>query len=496
MSRQLVATQNVFAASVGNDHDHIIRGLAADRTRLIDFLRGRRQSLDRDESSTADDVTRARRSIVIIEDDEVDTEAARRLLARSDIGTLEVASYTRLRDAREQLARGEVDVILLDLGLPDVYGLEAVETAHRFAPATPIIVLSGNDDEELAVASLRCGAQDYILKASLDLDTLRRAVRLALARADSERSLRRSVLKLLVRSDDLWNEIGHRSDIEAQLRSEQRRLSQTVAELEAANEVRTQFLATVSHELRTPLTSIIGYSDILRESDDSQVSTEVDAAAEVIHRNSHRLLSLVEDLLVTADLDSHQPKLERQRVDLVAVTATVVEMLEPTAQSSGHEVTTGVQGDIPRVWGDRSQLERVMINLLSNAIKFTPPGGRLDIGIRRTDDDSHVELRVADDGPGMPPAELERIFDRFVRGRDAVDRQIPGTGLGLAITKSIVDAHNGEVTMISQEGVGTVVTVRLPIESRSSAASVDDGPPPEPLNFDVADVSDDKGVNT
>jgi signal transduction histidine kinase len=235
----------------------------------------------------------------------------------------------------------------------------------------------------------------------------------------------------------------------------------TLREVTADRELdrmRDAFVATVSHELRTPLTSISGFLEMMQDEEDRLDDTGRQYL-NVIRRSTERLYSLVEDLLLVAQIEAKRVELDLEDVDLAELAARAVETMRPAAGEKG--VTLEVVSDHPpTARGDQVRLTQVLDNLVSNAVKFTDEGGVVSVTVNG--DGDGLELVVKDTGIGVPSEEQGQVFTRFFRASTATKRAIPGTGLGLAISRALVEQHGGTISFSSREGEGTTVTVRLP----------------------------------
>ena len=242
----------------------------------------------------------------------------------------------------------------------------------------------------------------------------------------------------------------------------------------AASEQRLRrFVADAAHELRTPLTSLRGYAELYRQGaipDQSGVAN----AMRRIESEGERMARLVDDLLLLARLDQ-QRGLEVKPVDLVAIVRDAV--ADFGAAAPDHPLTESL-ATTAVVNGDRLRLRQVVDNLLANARLHTPPGTPVRVSVARRPD--HVELAVADDGPGIAPDDQARVFERFWRADPARTRGKGGTGLGLAIVASLVHAHGGTVDLASHPGRGTTFTVRLPLAEPAAPSPGDPPPAPRP----------------
>jgi len=232
-----------------------------------------------------------------------------------------------------------------------------------------------------------------------------------------------------------------------------------VAHLQQLDSLKDEFVALVSHELRTPLTSIRGYTELLL--DDDPVD-EQRTFLEVIDRNASRLLSLVNDLLLLAAIQSGKLVLESAALEVDDLLGDAGMTAGPLAAAKGIELQLELSGGL-RTVGDRSRLGQVLDNLISNAIKFTPEGGTVRLGAAR--EGGHLRISVSDSGIGIPKADHAQMFERFFRASSARAAAVPGTGLGLAITRGIVESHGGTIDFESEEGAGTTFSIRLGLEA-------------------------------
>jgi two-component system phosphate regulon sensor histidine kinase PhoR len=224
---------------------------------------------------------------------------------------------------------------------------------------------------------------------------------------------------------------------------------------------RREFVANVSHELRTPLSLIKGYVETLLEGakDNPEVATKF---LRTIDRNAERLKLLIEDLLTISELESGRMKLNLQVVPLHTIVDKVIADLRSRAQAKEVTLANETPGLSVRADGDR--LEQVLSNLIDNAIKYGHVGGKVVVGARVVEA-GQVEVQVEDDGPGIPPEALERVFERFYRVDKARSREQGGTGLGLSIVKHIVQSHGGRVWARGELGRGAAFHFTLPQDS-------------------------------
>ena len=235
----------------------------------------------------------------------------------------------------------------------------------------------------------------------------------------------------------------------------------TLREVTADRELdrmRDAFVATVSHELRTPLTSISGFLEMM-EDEEHGVGETGRSYLQVIRRSTDRLHGLVEDLLLIAQIEANRVELAHDLIDLAALVSRCIEASRPAAVEK-HVSLELVADSPPFVQGDTRRLSQVVDNLVSNAVKFTPEGGSVAVTVERNGDG--VRLVVADTGVGIPAEEQGQVFSRFFRASTATRHAIPGTGLGLAISRALVEQHGGTISLESEEGAGTRVTVTLP----------------------------------
>ncbi|MBA2347847.1 MAG: GAF domain-containing protein [Solirubrobacterales bacterium] len=230
--------------------------------------------------------------------------------------------------------------------------------------------------------------------------------------------------------------------------------------------LKDEFFALVSHELRTPLTSIIGYLELVCDNDE-ELSADTNRFLEVVDRNAKRLLRLVGDMLFVAQVEAGRLSLERVALDLGQVLADSVEAARPTAERAGVRIRLETT-EVGHIDGDRDRVGQLVDNLVSNALKFTAEGGEVVVAMRAEGGD-RVLVAVGDDGMGIPAAEQQHLFERFFRSSTARSRAVPGVGLGLTIVKTIVEAHDGEISLESKEGVGTIVRVLLPLRVEAAA---------------------------
>ncbi|MCZ7525724.1 MAG: HAMP domain-containing histidine kinase [Acidimicrobiia bacterium] len=246
-------------------------------------------------------------------------------------------------------------------------------------------------------------------------------------------------------------------------------LNDMAAQLEHARGLEREFLLSVSHDLRTPLTSIRGYAEAIADGA-IEGATERVRAAEVIASESRRLERLVADLLDLARLDAHEFSLRPRAVDAAAVVTASAEAFVPAAEEAGVSLAMEGDGPIPAE-ADPERLGQVVANLVENGLKYAAAAVTVGVGTR----DDEVEIRVVDDGPGIDPADLPRVFDRLYTSRRIPGRRV-GTGLGLAIVRELTGAMGGTVGVESSPGQGTRFVVRLPILAAARAeGSV--GPP-------------------
>jgi signal transduction histidine kinase len=234
-----------------------------------------------------------------------------------------------------------------------------------------------------------------------------------------------------------------------------------VAEEQAANRTKDEFLAILGHELRNPLAPILTALHLMRERDGADASRR---EREVIERQVEHLVRLVDDLLDVSRIATGKITLEPERVDLDDVVRTAIELSSSLFAQRNHQLEVDVPTRELLADGDPARLTQVLANLLTNAAKYTPPGGRIQVRARR--DGTALVIDVADDGIGIPPHLLPRVFDLFVQGERLSDRRDGGLGIGLSIVKSLVEMHGGSVSASSAgPGRGSVFTVRLPAAS-------------------------------
>ena len=254
----------------------------------------------------------------------------------------------------------------------------------------------------------------------------------------------------------------HAVELEATVLSRTAELERAAAQARLADQMKTRFVADVSHELRTPLTNIRLYLDLL----DKGRSEKFADYLETLHRETERLIDLIEDLLTVSRLDAGTAEMEPTWIDLNSMAAGLVEDRRRLVARVDLAIAFDPQTDLPLVRADERMISQVVANLMTNAVNYTLPGGSITVRTDTIADGANkwARLTVADTGLGIPENEVPRLFERFFRGAASRARGISGTGLGLAICKEILDRHGGRITASSRAGEGSSFTIWLPVQ--------------------------------
>ena len=219
-----------------------------------------------------------------------------------------------------------------------------------------------------------------------------------------------------------------------------------------------ELVADVSHELKTPITSIMGYADTLLEGGYDEETQQ--KFLNVIASESRRMARLVTDLLTLSRYDSNKKKTQKEAFDLGELVKKCQEKLAIEIKKKNHPVNCFVTADVPLVYADKDDIERVVLNIMTNSIKYTQDGGEIKIYVGFVYNDAYI--KIFDNGIGIPEEDLSRIFERFYRVDKARTREMGGTGLGLSIAKEILDKNGGSIDIKSKVGEGTEVVIRIP----------------------------------
>ncbi len=321
----------------------------------------------------------------------------------------------------------EPDLVILDLRMPKMSGLEVLKTLRERQCFVPVIVITAYGSEEVVVRALRLGANDYVAKP-FALDEMTQVVERVLNKSKQEK--------------------------------ERVRLAQEL-EIEL-NHMKSGFISMVSHELRSPLSHIIASTELMREAKLS--SDQQQDLLNIIHLQSARLNRFVEQILDVSLLEAGTVQVEKRPVVLKPVLKQMIEAFALRANTHRFELT---MPDRPlTVVGDEGKIQTVLDNLLENAVTYSPKGSRVFVEV--SEDDKEVVISVIDEGIGIPATQLERIFERFHRVNTRDDQEQYGYGLGLYITKRLVELQGGKIWVASEVGRGSRFTFSLPKWSSAS----------------------------
>ncbi|MFO7322338.1 MAG: ATP-binding protein [Chloroflexota bacterium] len=378
--------------------------------------------------------------VLLVEDNIVEARLLQEMLRDSKVSTFEVTRVERLAEAVETAKNDRFDVILLDLSLPDASGIETFRRLHHAVDRTPIVVLTGLEDETIALTALQEGAQDYLTKQFADIHVIDRAVRYAVQRKQAEAER----LELIRAQDEQARELL----VEQAARRE----------AEKANELKMRFLAMISHELRTPLSSIKGFvSTLLADDVEWDLETQQNFLR-IIEQEADKLTELVEQLLDLARLEAGTLRIEAEAHSLEKIFELAAPQL--VVVTSEHKLEIAPVSQLPAVLADPLRIAQVLVNLVNNAAQSAPAGTVITIEAHARA--GQIQIDVRDEGRGIPEDLRPFVFEAFRQGQDNVSKG-KGMGLGLAICKGIVEAHGGSIWVGENEGPGAVISFTLPV---------------------------------
>ena len=392
--------------------------------------------------------------ILIVDDDEVDRISVRRALSKSGFSLIFAEAGTCL-EAIELLSNYHFDCAFIDYGLPDHNGLFLLEAANGLGVKHPLVVLTGQGDEKIAVELMKAGATDYLAKSQVSSTTLPQILRNSMRIYKAEQELLETGKQLTLNNALL---LQQNQDLE-----EQR------AQLETQNLQRADFIAHLTHDLRTPLVAANLMFKLFEQEAFCPLSKEMHEAVAAMNRSNQNLLDLVNTLLEVHCYESGTKTLTMSTCDMWDIVQEVAQELQPLAHYKSIELTTQKEVSNPKslkVLGDCLEIRRMVANLLGNSLKFTDAGEvEVSLGFCETDTDrpssainGWVSIDIKDSGVGMSPEEQKNIFQRFHTGKH---RQA-GSGLGLHLVERIVTLHSGTITVTSERGQGSLFQIRLP----------------------------------
>ncbi|MDH5757435.1 MAG: hybrid sensor histidine kinase/response regulator, partial [Nitrospinota bacterium] len=338
----------------------------------------------------------------------------------------EVIPAESAEDALSALSESPADIIILDWMLPKMSGIELLTKLKSTSMwrSIPVIMVTVKENMSDGEEGLAAGAHDFIKKPVDRVEFLAR--------------------------------------VHAAIREKQimERLENSNKELIQLCQMKDEFLSMVSHDIRTPLNSIVGFADFLLEAKMGELNEKQARMVDVIKKSARTQLSLVENLLEVARLNSGRVVLKLRKADLTGIAQECFDGILPNAEKKDINFIFSASGEVVPVMVDDQRISQVANNLISNALKFTPRGGRVEVAVFR--EPTGGVLCVRDSGPGIPDEERHKLFNRFEQTRIKSTSGESGFGLGLAIVKNIVDMHNGRVWVESRAGQGAEFFVLLP----------------------------------
>lgn len=260
-------------------------------------------------------------------------------------------------------------------------------------------------------------------------------------------------------------------DLELKVKERTKQLASALNQVNEISQKKSEFISAVSHELRTPLTSIKGYAAILMAGKIGEIPEAVKERLNKINAHSDNLVSLINNLLDIARIESGRVELKFELKSPRAMIDNVVDLLTPQIKEKNLKLTVTIPDNINAVYIDASHAERIFINLINNAIKFTPSLGSITVTASPVIDKGFASFHVTDTGIGIAADDLKKLFDEFYRVENEINQNVKGTGLGLTLAKNIVEAHHGTISVKSQVGVGTTFLFTLPTSKEAYEAT-------------------------
>ena len=363
---------------------------------------------------------REKTRVVVIDDDDIMLLSCREILGR--VGYT-VETFASGEEGLSHIADSPAPLLVVDMKMPQIDGLEVIRRVRKMAPEMVIIVITGYPTISTAVEAMQAGAYDFLPKPFTPEE----------------------LVLIVNRGRERW-----------QLSAQSKRLKEEKEHLQRV------FVTFVSHQLKTPLVAVTQYLDVLMHESETEKTELPERAREWISRCQGRIAELtgiIEDWLNLSRIEHGGLCDASTHTNIHEVIQGVIRSFAPLAERAGVCLALENVSDCLPVLGDRGSLEMLISNLVCNGIKYNQPDGTLIV--RTSSDNGAVVLEVVDTGIGIPEACQQHLFEEFYRVKTDVTAQIPGSGLGLALCRAIADELGGQIGVHSEEGVGTTVTVRL-----------------------------------
>ena len=382
---------------------------------------------------------------LLVDDRKENLLSLKGVLRRDGLILLEATSG---QEALELLLKHEIALAIVDVQMPGMDGYELAELMHgnERTGRVPIIFLTaGMADRQRSFRGYEAGAVDFLQKP-IEPDVLRSKAQVFLELYLQRRQLARQRDELKAYADAL-QEADRRKD---------------------------EFLAVLAHELRNPLTPIRYGLDMMRQSADGRLSADLRT---MMDRQLTHLVRIIDDLLDVSRISRGKIDLRREPVILQTIIEAAVQASRPLVESGELSLSVELAGESLHLLADSTRIAQVVSNLLNNAAKYTPRGGK--ISIRAAKEDNKAVIVVSDNGVGIPPHMLGKVFDLFMQVEGGIKRSQGGLGIGLALARQLVEMHQGSITMESPgEGLGTTCTIRLPLHAPAAEVLPEETPLP------------------